>query len=57
MKQYPKSQNNCPFCDSNNLDGGEWDAEGTMSWQRIECIDCGKKWDDIYTLQGYEEDN
>jgi len=57
MKQYPKSQNNCPFCDSNNLHGGDWEAERDQAWQHIECMDCHKKWDDIYTLQGYKEDN
>ena len=60
--QYPNGTNRCPSCDSRNINGREWDAQGiqpnTMeAWQLVECDDCNKKWHDIYTFAGYEEVN
>jgi hypothetical protein len=53
--QYPNGTNRCPFCDSRNINGREWDAERNEAWQLVECDDCNEKWHDIYTFVGYEE--
>lgn len=55
MKQHPTSADYCPFCGGNELTLYDWDALADTAWQRVECDDCDKKWDDIYKLQGYEE--
>ncbi len=55
--QYPKTSLHCPYCDSTNIQGREWDAERDEAWQVVVCDDCNKKWQDIYALVGYEEVN
>jgi len=43
----------CPYCES-------LDLEHTMAWndgikyhQDVECMDCGRSWEDVYELKGY----
>ena len=57
MKQHLNGPGSCPFCDSTELTLYDWDALADTAWQRVECDDCGKELDDIYTLQGYKEAN
>lgn len=44
---------NCPVCKSRSLEGGEYDGEGNRILQKIECLDCGSTWTDVYTLTGF----
>ena len=44
----------CPFCDSHNIEGGPFEADGTTVWQNVICNNCGAEWTDIYRLTNVE---
>jgi formate dehydrogenase maturation protein FdhE len=44
----------CPFCESENISGDTFDAEGTEAWQRVMCSDCLEDWQDVYKLADVE---
>lgn len=54
-KYLKNGYNLCPFCNGNDITGGHVEIDGGSAWQRIGCNDCGKMWDDIYTLTDVEE--
>jgi hypothetical protein len=45
----------CPFCDSEDIVGGETNYGAGEIWQDVLCNSCEKEWVDIYTLTGVEE--
>lgn len=47
--------NRCPFCGSDNFDGEEIEYDSGIAWQDVECNECGKRWQDQYSLTGYKE--
>ena len=53
--EYLASLSHCPFCDSDQIEGGFLEMDGSSAWQPVVCNDCGKGWNDIYNLVGYEE--
>ena len=56
INRYLANKGNiCPHCDSNDLITGSFDADENSAWQRIECGNCGKQWNDIYTLGDVED--
>lgn len=44
----------CPLCQSKDVTGGCFDADGNYVWCEVSCEDCGATWDDIYVLNGYD---
>ena len=54
-KKYLKNSGKCPFCQSNNIEGGEVEIDGKLVWQVIDCLDCKKSWVDYYKLFDVEE--
>lgn len=44
----------CSYCYSDEIVGGSIQIDGNIAWQPITCVDCGKKWNDIYTIAAYE---
>jgi len=40
----------CPFCLSDDIDGGHIEVDGEQTWQEVECQNCGAVWQDIYKL-------
>jgi len=42
----------CPFCRSDEIEGGEVSTGGGSAWQGMSCR-CGATWYDHYTLHGY----
>jgi hypothetical protein len=46
--------NKCPFCHSDDVNGGALTVDGKEVWQEVCCNDCGLIWTDFYTLTGYE---
>ena len=48
----------CPFCKSKNIESqsGDNSYDADMKSITVECLRCGKAWQDIYTLTGYEVD-
>jgi len=45
----------CPFCKSDQIEGGAIDVDGPEAWQKVTCIDCEKVWNDVYKLVDVEE--
>lgn len=44
----------CPYCRSNNTSGDSFENGDNQSWQKISCDDCGKSWNALYKLIGWE---
>ena len=44
----------CPFCESDDIEGGAMDAGGRDAGQEVSCTACGAVWWDIYKLYGYD---
>ena len=40
----------CPYCGSEQYEGGSLDFESGGIYQQIVCNDCGKDWIDCYSL-------
>jgi hypothetical protein len=47
--------NHCPFCESEQIEGGFIETDSGTSWQPVKCNDCKKEWKDIYKLVDVEE--
>jgi transposase-like protein len=47
----------CPYCESSDIEGGKFDAEGDQVFLYVECHTCGRTWTDFYTLSGYTEED
>lgn len=44
----------CPYCGSEQIEGGSISVEGGCCWQKVWCNACGAEWDDIYHLARIE---
>ena len=40
----------CPFCDSQDIEGGSVEIDSGRAYQKVSCHKCGKAWHDGYTL-------
>ena len=55
-KEYAKHGGKCPFCGSENIEGQCEDGiDDSGYWQQVICLDCLKRWNDIYTLTSYAD--
>lgn len=54
-EEYLADSNSCPFCGSSDVEGDSFDVDAGGVWQPIVCTTCNRKWNDLYTLTGYEE--
>ena len=53
-KKYLEDSGRCPFCGSDNIEGGSLEVDGHQAWQEVTCLDCDGGWDDIYKLVGID---
>jgi len=44
----------CLYCESSNIRGDSFDSVDGITWQTIDCDDCGESWQDIYHLVAVE---
>lgn len=44
----------CPKCQSNDIKTSDMEFDSSSTWQEVECVECGLKWNDIYTLTDIE---
>jgi len=45
----------CPFCESSDLEGRQFDVQAGTAWQPMKCTDCSREWNDVYTLDAISE--
>ena len=51
LKEYiERGDTRCPFCSSDQIEGGSFDCEGAQAWQKVSCLSCGEEWTDVYEL-------
>lgn len=43
----------CPFCGSDDIEGGSVDIDAGGAFQSISCNTCGREWQDTYRLDGF----
>jgi len=47
--------NNCPFCKSDEIESeSQVQVDSTSAWQDVECKSCGRHWQDVYNLVGFD---
>lgn len=48
--------NRCPFCASDDIHAGSFEADGLAGWVPVVCFneDCAAEWTDNYTLTEYD---
>ena len=44
----------CPYCRSDQIEGGAIDVDCGQAIQPVTCLSCGKRWRDIYVLNDIE---
>ena len=47
----------CPFCDSDETEGGFVETGGGQAQQEMYCHDCEESWIERYALTGWEPSN
>lgn len=54
-EEYAQSQGLlCPFCKSHNIEGASpFEVTGNTAVQDVRCLDCGKEWEDVFRLVGF----
>ncbi len=45
----------CPFCESSNIEGRQFDVQAGTAWQPMSCTDCNREWNDVYRLDAISE--
>jgi len=56
QSEYLNSPDTCPFCHGTNSEAtGESNTDADWHSEEIQCNDCGKEWNDIYTLAQFQE--
>ncbi len=53
--RYLLHPHNCPFCNSDSINEGETEGDGSHHFCTIDCDDCGRKWIEQYKLEGIED--
>lgn len=53
--KYLDNPQNCPYCDSVNMDATTMDNDTKTCWRKVHCIGCGKEWREVYQLTSIEE--
>jgi transposase-like protein len=55
-KAYLEHDTLCPYCGSEDIEGGDAIFGNGQQWQNVICNSCGKKWTDEYTLTNILEE-
>lgn len=45
----------CPVCKSEDISSGHIDADGTVGYANVECLECKSTWVDKWKLTGYQD--
>lgn len=56
-QKYLKDYNHCPYCGSDNIHTGTMETDSGCAWAEVECLNCLKRWQDVYKLVDITEVN
>ena len=45
----------CPYCGSDQLDGGPYEGDANYVTTEVQCLDCRRRWREGYTLRWMED--
>jgi len=46
----------CPWCRSDQIEGGDIDINRGIASQKMDCLECDKAWTDVYKLVEVREE-
>lgn len=49
--------NHCPFCNSDEIEGGSFTVDNGKVFQPTYCLNCDKGWENEYTLSDYSTED
>jgi hypothetical protein len=52
LQEYLKAPDECPYCHSSDISAEEADFSDNIAFRYIECDDCGKHWQEEFTITG-----
>lgn len=55
QKKYKENPNACPFCGSENIDGGHFEASDDMVYRDVQCQTCNMTWTEHFALTHIDE--
>lgn len=44
----------CPFCESEDIEGGFVEIDEGYVTQGMNCVSCGRRWNDVYKLKAVD---
>ena len=56
-QQYYKDNggNKCPYCHSEEIEGGSIEIDSNVATQEVWCHDCDEHWNDFYDFAGFHK--
>lgn len=54
--EYLQSYGQCPYCDSDEIEGDSVEIDGNAAYQQMSCKACERYWKDFYVLAYYLSD-
>ena len=55
-EEYIQNPNTCPYCDSEDINAGDFECDANYGWVEVSCEGCEKRWQDLFTLTGIAEE-
>jgi len=55
IDEYVANPHHCPYCGSQNIDGGKMDWSSPLA-QQVSCPNCNKSWQDVLKVVDIVED-
>lgn len=54
-KYFDAEGTTCPFCEFDQIEGGSISVEGNNTFQDMSCLNCQKKWRDVWARHSFYE--
>jgi transcriptional regulator NrdR family protein len=56
LKKYLNNPNSCPYCGSEEVQGGRFEPSDNKAWRNVRCLSCEKRWTEEFTITKITED-
>lgn len=57
QEKYLKNPDQCPFCDSHEIEAGWANFEHIYAYRKVKCNDCGKVWTEKFKMVSVDFEN